>query len=271
MGELILWIVEFLSHLVVFPKYDEEEHLERMRVAEHCGHMVRIFSGFLVLFIQIWMFGPVSPRILMVNDVVVFMQYVDGSVKDRDRANVFVLRVIGTKERMPAPIDAGKQQHILAHGEENKPEGERRTQEAHEARERNKVQRPCDHFHSDLEVSFVIELDSSGDVGSIAEPSRQVAQEITEIIPRFVRRRYHIMRAVVVFVVVDAVPVRKGRGKDPVEQANPPIENVIQKLVLRSPKAEACMSLFVAERVHVSEVHEVWANTGSTEGEKIHV
>mmetsp|Transcript_873 Transcript_873/g.1234 ORF Transcript_873/g.1234 Transcript_873/m.1234 type:complete len:263 (-) Transcript_873:602-1390(-) len=209
MGELILWVIEFLRHLVIFPKYYEEEHLKGMRVSEHRGHMVCIFSGFLVLFIQIRMFSPVSSRILMVNDVVIFMQYVDWAVEDCDRADEFVLRIVGTKECMPAPVHTSKEQHILAHREENVPEGEYWAQETHKARERKEVQGPCDHLQSNLEVSFLVELDGSGNVGGIAKPSRQVAQEVTEIIPRFVRCRYHIIRAIVVFVVVDTVPVRE--------------------------------------------------------------
>mmetsp|Transcript_24236 Transcript_24236/g.42913 ORF Transcript_24236/g.42913 Transcript_24236/m.42913 type:complete len:355 (-) Transcript_24236:469-1533(-) len=262
MTELSRQIYELLRHLVVLGQNDEEKHLEGVGVSKHSGDVLLVLSLLEVLVVQLRVLGPVCARVLMVHDVVVLIQDINRPVEDRDRADVFVFGIIGVEECVPAPLDASQQHDVLCERIQDVRDCEERVNRVCEAKETQPPHGPGHHFRCNSGVAFAVKLECRGDVDCVADPPGEVAEEVPGGIAGLVRCRYHVVGAVIVFVMVDRMSVCERRWQDTVEQTDPPVVHRVNGAVSRSfEQSNARVPFLVAQRVYVREVHEIRTDT----------
>lgn len=110
-SHLVVRVNKLLRHLAILAEDDEEEEFHDVDVAEHGGPLGEILLA--VLLVELGVAGPMRRGVLVVHHMIVLVQHVHWAVQQRHRHGVFVVRVVGVDEGMPAPVNRREDEDIL--------------------------------------------------------------------------------------------------------------------------------------------------------------
>mmetsp|Transcript_7733 Transcript_7733/g.20901 ORF Transcript_7733/g.20901 Transcript_7733/m.20901 type:complete len:269 (+) Transcript_7733:330-1136(+) len=258
-GFLSLEVRKLVGQRIVIACHGHAEDFEGVRLAEDGSSAVNVLLPELVQVLG--MLRPVGSWILVMHDVGILVEDVDGAVQDGDALHEFIVRFRGIEERVPAPVNGRQQDSCLEEGKGNVDHGKSWAQRPHpNAHPGEEVGAAVDDLEGGLPLAFVDELNDRADVDIVEEEARDVCDPVEEVVTWLVSVGDHVQRPVAVAMVIDGVTVCEDSRQDTIEHSDPPIDDVAKDEGLVAPSSEGShegMPLLVREGVYVGEVHEV--------------
>lgn len=134
-----------------------------------------------MLFVEVSVLCPVNARVLVVNDVVIFIQDIEHTFNDGHTIDIFVFRFIIVDESVPGPVNGREDEEVLKEGVDDVPESEGGVCELqNQSNEAEPIERAQEHLDADTVLSFLVELNNGRNVQRVEGKSGDVSDPVEE-------------------------------------------------------------------------------------------